>query len=882
MDNLFLLDVSGFIHRAYHAMQNMASKEGEATGALFGFIRSIIKLDEDFQHPKTLVAIFDGPHSKESRLAIYKEYKANREKAPQDLIHQIIEAERFCHLYGIPVLSLSGVEADDTIASVTRICKHKAHSIYICSQDKDLAQLVDDSVFVLNQHKAMVIDTNKVEELWGVLPQQIHDYLSICGDASDNIPGIRGFGPKTAVDLLKKYHTLAGIYEHIDEISGKKKETLLSEKENAFLSHQLVALNDKLDVPTEISFYERKTPNFEGLKTFYQEKGFLSLLKLIPSHEKQETARYHIVNSEKELESLIEELSKHKEIVIDTETTSEHPIKATIVGIGLAATAEDIYYIPCNGNIDKKKIIHALHPLITNPHIGFIGHNIKYDFHILKNEGLEIKKIAFDTMIASYLLNAHMRRHSLDELSLEYFGKKKIATSDLIGSGKKAITMNQVPIEKVGEYCCEDVLYTSKLHTVLHKELKARNLEALLHDIEIPLIPILAKMERHGMFLDVEVLQTLSTKVTQEIAACQQAIFALSGEEFNINSPKQLSEVLFTKLLLPLPTKRGKEMPSTSIEVLEALADAYPIAQKIIEYRALEKLRSTYIDALPAEIFSKTGRIHTQFNQSVAATGRLSSQEPNLQNIPIRTELGKEIRKAFRPENCNYVYVSADYSQIELRLLAHMSQEENLIHAFEQGLDVHTATAARLLHKKESEVTEDERRHAKVVNFGVIYGQGPFGLAQELHIPFKEAARFIEEYYTRYPKVKAFIEHAKTLAKNTGKATTLTGRERLIPDINSTNQALRAAAERLAVNTPLQGTAADIIKIAMIKMDHYLSEHKLKSTLILQVHDELIFEAPRDEVEELKEGIRSCMEHVVELTVPLTTQISVGKNWKEC
>jgi DNA polymerase I len=889
MQKLFLIDASGFLYRAYFAIQGMSNRQGEATNALFGFIRSYFRLIEDFQ-PEYIMAVFDGKRSKESRTELYAEYKAHRKETSDDLIQQIIEANTFCKLMGIPILSVEGVEADDTIASVTKWAKTQASEVFICTQDKDLAQLVDKHVHLINPHKDnLLVDEKKVEELFGVKPHQIVDYLAIIGDASDNIPGVSGFGPKTAVALLQQYGDLKNILAHKHELGGKKAETLEKEEEIANLSYKLAQLNYAVDFPQEKAFFKLKEPNWYELKEFFRAKEFNSMLKYIPREklaqempedEKSKTV-YHTIQDEQALDKLIEKLKMHKEICFDTETTSEYPLKAQIVGIGLGVDAHDAYYIPLNAKLPKKLILDKLKPLFESSEHGFFGHNVKYDLHIMQNEGIRVKNLSFDTILASYLLNAHQRRHSLDELSLEYLGKKKIETSDLIGKGKKQISMDDVPLAQISEYCCEDVECTVRLKALLEKELKQRGLENLLMEIELPLLPILAEMERKGMYVDVEFLKKLSVDIAKDIAKASDEIFLLAGEEFNINSPKQLSQILFQKLLIP-PVKKGRTMLSTSAEVLENLAVQYPIAQKILNFRSIEKLRSTYIDSLPSQVDPKTERIHCQFNQSVAATGRLSCQDPNLQNIPVRTELGRKIREAFKPQDKNYSFLSADYSQIELRILAHMTEDEGMLHAFENGLDVHAHTASKVFSVPLEEVTPEMRRKAKAVNFGIIYGQQAFGLSQELQIPVKEAAHFITEYYKRYPRVQSYIEHAKTLARKTGKTTTLTGRERLIPEINSSNQILRSQAERLAINAPLQGTAADIIKIAMLRIDSWLKKEKLKAALVLQIHDELIFEAPDSELQALENGVKHYMENVFELKVPLVVQIGIGKNWKEC
>jgi len=881
MKRLFLIDASGYLYRAFFAIQGMSNREGQSTGALFGFIRTLFKLREQF-HPDLIATIFDGPNNKATRAAIFPEYKAHRPPTSPDLISQLIEAKQFCDLASIPSITADGVEADDTIASVARWGKQQGYQVFIVSADKDLCQLVDEHIQIINPSKEnLLIDAAKVEEQFGIPPHAIVDYLSIMGDSSDNIPGISGFGPKTAIELIKKYGTLESILEHAAEVPGKKGQTLVAERDVALLSKRLVQLNFEVPFPKEESFFVAKEPQWDDLKAFFEQKQFNSLLKMIPKKETVRKTAYHIIEDEAALRELVKELSIARELCLDTETTSERPLLAKLVGIGLARDTENAYYIPVNGALPKEKVLSILRPLLESPDHAFFGHNIKYDLHVLHNEGIEIKSLAFDTILASYLLNAHERRHSLDELTSEYFGVTKIPTSELIGSGKKAITMAEVPIAQVGEYCCEDVEYTFRLKLKLQEELKKRGLEHLLYDIELPLTLVLKEMEETGVYVDLHYLQELRHVLESEIGALQESIFAEAGEAFNLNSPKQLSDILFNKLLIP-PLKKGKTGLSTAADVLEILAVTYPIAAKILEYRSVEKLRSTYVETLPYEINPKTHRVHCTFNQSVAATGRLSCQDPNLQNIPVRSELGRKIREAFRPEKPGWVYIGADYSQIELRLLAHVAEDEGLISAFEKGIDVHAFTASQIFHVPLQEVTPEMRHRAKAVNFGIVYGQQAFGLSKELHVSMKEAAQFIEEYLKRYPRVQAYIDHMKQLARQTGRTVTLTGRERLIPEINSSNQMLKSQAERLAINTPLQGTAADLIKIAMIKIDAWMKKQKFKSKMILQIHDELIFEVLEEELEAVKSGVKYHMENVFDLKIPLVVEIAIGKNWKEC
>jgi len=878
MKQIFLLDVSGFLFRAYFALPRLTSPEGASTHALYGFIRQLGKLIGEYK-PTHLAAIFDGPDNKRSRTEIYADYKAQRQPIPDDLPQQIIWADQYCQLAGIPRLSIPGVEADDVIGSVAKWAQEQGARVYIVSSDKDLAQLVTPQISLINPFKeGRVIDPEGVEEIYGLPPSKIIDYLAIMGDTSDNIPGLPGFGPKTAVALLQQFDSLEQILENPDQVSGKKKqETIREHADLARLSRKLATIDVDLDCPRDANFYQQEEARGEELASFYKQMGFRSLLKEVGGERAQEEALdYAVVDTEEELDALLNHLRGQKEICFDTETTSTHPMRAELVGIGFATEPAKAWYVPAGGKLGLKRVIEQLKPLFADPEIGFYGHNVKYDLHILANCGVEVANVCFDTILASYLLNSHQRGHSLDALALHYFAKVKIALKDLIGSGKKQITLAKVPIEKVAEYCCEDADYTLRLRQQLGPELKERGLDRLFETIELPLLRVLFKMERNGIFVDSKALTDLSSLLTKETARLTEEIYQLAGEPFTIGSPKQLSEILYTKLEIP-PPKKTKTGYSTAADVLEGIG--HPIAAKVLEYRTLEKLRSTYVDTLPTQILPSDHRIHCTFNQFVAATGRLSCQDPNLQNIPVRTQLGREIRAAFCPQKEGWSFLSADYSQIELRLMAHMSEDPALIEAFEKGLDIHKATAARVFDLPLEEVTKEQRYHAKAVNFGILYGQQAFGLARELKIPVKEAAKFIECYFERYPKVKEFLGEAIERARQEGKATTITGRERILPDIESRNAIQRTASERLAVNTPLQGTAADIIKMAMIEVDQQLEG---KAKLLLQIHDELFFEVPDEELEALKGMVKQVMEGITTLRVPLIVDLCVGKNWKEC
>ncbi|MES2344411.1 MAG: DNA polymerase I [Chlamydiota bacterium] len=887
IDKLYLIDAVNFLFRSYYAISPMTNAKGESTHALYGFIRSLFKIMGELS-PEHLVAVFDGKDNKKSRTDIFEGYKSHRKSMPQDLFPQLEKAIEFCNLAGIPNISVTGVEADDTIGSMATWAEKQGTKVYICTSDKDMCQLVSDHVFVINVHKEnLLIDKKKVEEIYGVRPDQIVDYLAIVGDASDNIPGLEGFGPKTASALLQEFGTLDALLEHPEKVKGEKKqETLKTGKEVALMSRKLATINMNVDFPKEHTFFSLRTPLIEELKAFYQEMNFKTLLENLKtqtdsSPKKEEPVLYHLVDDELSLKTLVSQLLHVKEVGIDTETTDIRPMHACLVGIGLALKPCEAWYIPLNGSLKKHIVIEALKPLFHEHGPCFFGHHLKYDLHVLLNEGFYFPEISFDSMIASYLVAPEKMRHNLDDLSLEWFGKVKIPIEELIGKGKNQISMIDVPIEKVVPYCCADIDYTCRLKDVLEKELEEKGVTSLFNDIELPLIPVLLRMERRGIFVDIEKLSELSCDLNKRLSLLQEEIYVLAEETFNLNSPKQLSVILFEKLGIK-PPKKTTTGYSTAADVLESLQNKHPIIKNILEYRTLEKLRSTYVDSLPNQILPKTGRIHCTFNQSVAATGRLSCQDPNLQNIPARSLEGRKIRSAFRPEKKGWSFLAADYSQIELRLLAHLSEDPLLLTAFNAGEDIHAFTASEVFGVPLDLVTKEMRHRAKAVNFGILYGQQAFGLSQGLDIDFKEAAAFIDTYFMRYKKVKEFLEFCKESARKTGRAVTMTGRQRPIPDIDSKNPMLRAAAERLAINTPLQGTAADLIKIAMIQIDELLEKEPDLGSMILQIHDELLFECQDLHIEALKPHVKKIMESAMKMKVPLLVDISIGKNWEEC
>lgn len=859
----------------------MTNLQGESTHALYGFIRSVYKLMKDFS-PDYVICVFDGPDNKKSRTKIYSEYKSHRTSMPLDLVEQLQRALYFCEIAGIPFLSIEGIEADDTMGSIAKWAEKEGSEVFICSSDKDLCQLVSDKIHIIHLHKNnLLIDEQKVKDQYGIEPSKIVDFLAITGDTSDNIPGLEGFGPKTASLLLNQYGSLEEILANTNKIKGKKGKILTQQEEIALMSKQLATIDIHIDIPTQPSFFQLKNPDISKIKQFFQEMHFLSLLKELPLNTKTPQKNYSLVNDAESLERLLKKLEQETKIYIDTETTHLHPILAQLVGIGFAIQAGHAWYIPLNGFLSKEMVIKKIKPLLEKKEISFIGHNIKYDLHVLKNETISLQSIYFDTMLASYLLHPNTQRHNLDELSLQRLGREKIPIENLIGKGKKQTSMLDVPLDLIKDYCCEDVDCTLQLKEQLEPELREQGLFTLFTEIEIPLIFVLAEMERNGIYVNIKTLEKTSLALSSKILHLEEQIYELSGQKFNLNSPKQLSSVLFEKLQIK-PPKKTITGYSTSIDVLDALKEEYPIVKKIIEYRTLEKLRSTYADSLPLQVNSMTKRIHCTFNQSTAATGRLSCQNPNLQNIPVRTEEGKKIRQAFEPQETDYSFLSADYSQIELRILAHLSEDPALIQAFNNQEDIHSYTASLVFGVPLLEITPTMRYQAKAVNFGILYGKQAFSLSQDLNISYKEAETFIATYFQRYQKVKDFIEFCEETARKTGKVVTITGRQRPIAEIHNKNPSIRAFAKRLAINTPLQGSAADLIKLAMIQVDNYLKQSFKKAKMILQVHDELLFEAPDHDALLLGKEVKRIMENVMSLKVPLVVDIAIGKNWSEC
>ncbi len=903
-DRLFLVDGMAYAFRAYYAIRAaLTDTEGNPTNALYGFTRILLKLVRE-QEPSHLVVVFDAP-GKTFRDEMFADYKGTRKETPHDLKSQFPMMHDMVRALNIPLLVIPGVEADDVIGTLALQAEAEGMDAIIVTGDKDLQQMVTEHIRVFDPSKGdkgQWYDAAEVRERFGVGPENVVDALALIGDAADNVPGVRGIGDKTAKKLLEKYTSLEGLYAHTDELKGKQKERIIEDKEQAFFSRELVKI--KTDVPLEIGPHDCVRKDFEeaDLATALTRFAFHSLLEeLVPTNVAPEvtTCRYELVLDEAALGEMIARMEKSGSFAVDTETTSTDSMVAELVGISCCCDDEVAYYIPVAHTtesmtfmenpddlttyvqlspIEAPRLKTLLRPLFANEAIGKVGHNIKYDMIVLERAGIPLAGITMDTMLASYLTDPSQLRHNLDEVSLQYLRRKLIPITDVIGKGSKAVTFNHVPIHAACTYAAEDADVTWQLHTIFRERLKDSELESLFSDVELPLAHVLARMEQAGIAVDLSVFNTLHTEIEVRLGELTTEIFTLAGEPFKINSPKQLQGILFDKLGLK-PVRKTKTGYSTDERVLEQLTHDHPLPEKILEYRMLEKLRGTYVDALPRLIHPDTGKIHTSYNQAVAATGRLSSSDPNLQNIPIRNVFGKRIREAFIPSHPDFRLISADYSQIELRVLAHLSGDAHLIEAFQGDADIHTETAARVFGAARDDVTPDMRRRAKAVNFGVVYGISAFGLARNLGISNAEASRFIEGYFAQYPGIQTWLDSTMEQARKLGYVTTLLNRRRYVPDINSGNANVRRAGERVAINTPVQGSAADIIKLAMIKLDDALRDQKAQ--LLLQVHDELVVEAPEDAVDQVSKQMQEIMENIVTLNVPLKVDVGVGNNWAE-
>lgn len=881
---LYIIDGNSYIYRAYYAVRGLSTSTGMPTNAVFGFANMLMKVVKDKQ-PDLLAVAFD-PKGPTRRHMEFKEYKSHRPPMPHDLATQIPYIHRLVQSFRIPVFIQDGQEADDVIATLTRRGRELGLEIVIVTGDKDILQLVAPGVSVYDSLKERSYGPAEVKERFGVPPDRVVEIMGLMGDASDNIPGVPGIGEKTARLLIEEYGTIENLLARAPEIKRPKlRQSLIDNADLARLSRDLAILRTDLPLEIDMAALALREPDSPALLTLLRELEFSSLLRYVDAPSAAE-GRYTTILDMEGLRQLADDLARSSEFSFDTETTSLDPMQAGLVGISFSIDPGHAFYLPLGHTAEGAQLqlpvdeaLRILKPVLEDPSIRKVGQNLKYDILVLRHIGIDVKGAAFDTMIASYLLNPSRPSHGLDAIALEFLNYRTMTYAEVTGTGKKQKGFDQVDVATATRYSGEDADIALRLKVLLEPKLREQGLDRLFEDVEMSLMAVLADMEYAGVKIDALFLQAMSVKLDQEIAAARREIYTLAGAEFNINSSKQLAEILFVKLGLT-PLKRTKSGFSTDVDVLEELSHAHPLPAEILRYRSLAKLKSTYIDALPTMINPATGRLHTSLNQAVTATGRLSSSEPNLQNIPIRTEVGREIRRAFIAEQgCSLL--SADYSQIELRILAHLSGDASLIQTFVRDEDIHTRTASEIFGLPADEITPEMRRKAKAVNFGIIYGISAFGLAQDIGVSNTEAKKYIDGYFSRYPGVREFIDRTVSQARSSGFVTTLLGRKRFIPELSSGSAPVRSFGERTAVNTPIQGTAADLIKLAMVFIHRAIRERKLRSRMILQVHDELIFEVPDEEITEMKDLVKKGMEGVLELTVPLRVDMGVGKNWDE-
>ena len=884
---IYLIDGSAYIYRAYHAIRGLSNSKGLPTNAVLGFTKMLLKLIED-RNPEYVGMFFDvkGPTF---RHEMFDAYKANRPPMPEDLSIQIPYIKDITKGFNIPVVEMSGYEADDLIGTLARKAEDAGFSVIMVTGDKDFMQLVTDKSIIWDPMKEKTIDSDFIKDTYGLEPRQMVDVMGLSGDSADNIPGVPGMGPKTSLALIKTFGSMERLYEQVDTIKKKKQhENLVRHKEQALLSRELVKINDSVPLSFTPEDFKYKAPDSAVLSGLFKKLEFRQLQQSVIKRADLSKKKYKAVLSIDELSDLISILETSGLFALDTETTSKDPMAAELVGLSFSVKADEAFYIPCAHEykdapkqLKRDEVLKMLKPVLENHKLKKIGQNIKYDWIVLKRHGINLSGVIFDTMLASYLINPSKRAHNLDQIALDFLDHKTISYQEVAGKGKKASCFSKVSLEKAVPYACEDADITLMAYNVLMPMLKDMGLEELFEKVEMPLVPVLMKMEMTGINVDREKLMVLSKSFEHQLDQLESSIYSIAGEEFNIRSSQQLGKILFEKLKLPVQKKTKKKTGySTDVDVLEVLAEQHELPALILRHRTLAKLKSTYADALIDLTNPETGRIHTSYNQTVTATGRLSSSEPNLQNIPVRTDEGKEIRKAFIPKKGWYL-LAADYSQIELRILAHYSDDKILIKAFKEDEDIHTRTATEVFQVFPSLINSELRQQAKVINFGIIYGMSPYGLSKELGISRKMAKTYIHNYFTRYKGVKQFIDETIEQAGISKKTSTLLGRIRLLPDINSSNKNLREFAERTAINTPIQGTAADLIKIAMITVDSAFTEKGLKSAMLLSVHDEIVFEVPPDELDTVRTLVKDIMEGVWNLKVPLKVNMAVGENWAE-
>ncbi len=914
---LVLVDGSSYLYRAFHALPPLVNSKGMPTGAIKGVINMMRRLAKDY--PDSPIAVIFDAKGKTFRDDIYPEYKANRPPMPDDMRPQIEPIHNIIRAMGLPLLAVVGVEADDVIGTLARQANEQKRDVVVSTGDKDMAQLVGPHVSLVNTMTNTAMDVEGVKEKFGLPPELIIDYLALMGDKVDNIPGVPKVGAKTALGLLQGLGGLDEVYANLDKVAtldfrGAKTlaPKLAEHKEMAYLSYELATI--KLDVDLEVSLEELvpEAPDFEYLVETFKELEFKGWIEdaerqarggLIASGKppvedaKESTAtekpeavecNYETVLSQERFDEWLKILSEADVFAFDTETTSLDYMDAKIVGVSFSVAVGAGAYVPfahdylgAPQQLTEASVLGGLKALLEDDSAKKIGQNLKYDAHVLLNHGIQLRGIAFDTMLESYVLSS-LGRHDMDTLALAYLGHETIHFEDIAGKGAKQLTFNQIELDKAGPYAAEDAEVTFRLHSELWPQLQAEpDLEHVFNKIELPLVPVLNRIEQNGALLDVVALLGQSEELGKKILDLQERAHSIAGKEFNLSSPKQLATIMFEEQEIPVKKKTAKGAPSTAEEVLQDLAHDYELPRVILEYRSLAKLKSTYTDKLPKMIKQSTGRVHTSYHQAVTATGRLSSSDPNLQNIPVRTEEGRRIRKAFVAPK-GYKIIAADYSQIELRIMAHLSQDEGLLSAFSAGLDVHTATAAEVFEVEVDEVTSDQRRSAKAINFGLIYGMSAFGLAKQLHIGRFEAQSYIDLYFERYPGVKRYMDETRIDAAEKGYVQTLGGRRLNLPEINASNGMRRAAAERTAINAPMQGTAADIIKLAMISVDEWLQkESGVDAKMIMQVHDELVLEVAEGQVDLVAEKLAELMSEAMTLDVPLLVEAGIGDNWEE-
>jgi len=892
-ETLYLVDGSSYLYRAFHALPPLTNSAGEPTGALLGVANMLRRLVNTYQ-PGHVAVVFDA-RGKTFRHQIYPEYKANRPSMPDELAAQVEPLHELVRAMGLPLLQVPEVEADDVIGTLARQARAAGMRCLISTGDKDLAQLVDGGVMLEDTMKDQRLDRAGVEDKFGVPPERFADYLALVGDTSDNIPGVRGVGPKTAAKWLQQYGDLDNLIEHAGEVKGKAGENLRAGLEQLRLSRELVAIRTDVDTGADATDLQPGAADERRLRELLQHYEFNSWLRELDAPAGEEPAAgddprgdYATVLDQDTLQEWLEAAQAAGRFAFDTETTSQHPMHAELVGISLATAGNTAAYIPIGHDypgapdqLDRQTVLDALGPILADPAIGKIGQNLKYDVNVLRHCGVEVRGITDDSMLESYAVNSTATRHNLDALARHYLDREAIPYSAVAGSGRNRIPFNQVAIEEATPYAAEDAALALALHETLRKRLdELPGPRRVYRELEMPLLPVLAAMEYTGVLVDAELLAAQSRELADKLGEIEARVHEIAGHAFNLGSPKQLQQVLFEELELPVVARTGTGQPSTNEEVLEELTRHHELPQLILDYRGLSKLRSTYTDRLPEQIHPETGRIHTSYHQAVTATGRLSSSDPNLQNIPVRTPEGRRIRKAFVAPPGRRL-LAADYSQVELRIMAHLSGDQRLLEAFGADRDIHQATAAEVFAVAPGEVSGEQRRAAKAINFGLMYGMSAWGLARQLGVERDEAQRYIDTYFERYPGVHEYMERTRKQAAEQGYVETLFGRRLWLPEIRSRNYSARSGAERAAINAPMQGSAADIIKRAMIDVAAWLAADGVPAAMVMQVHDELVFEVDCEAIDTVTEGVEARMSAAAELAVPLLVDIGVADNWDE-